>query len=167
MVDNDRDGYRACPDKASNFVRWTEEGPTKIMGVVEDGDPLCAACHNDDVEGLIELCHFFVGICFEVHRAGETGNVPVAGLVHHGERVEESCPGGVEGHDGVFLSSTSATRRAMTRGYNGNNDNDEMPSPRGFEIKFVATPLQSSSHETWRGGRFLPIPSPSYCLQIT
>jgi hypothetical protein len=68
---------------------------------------------------------------------------------------------------GGFLSSTSATRRAMTRGRDENNDNDKMPSPRGFEIKFVATPLQSSSHETWRGGRFPPAPSPSYCLQIT
>ena len=85
MVDNDGDGYRACPDEASNFVRWTEEGPTKIMGVVEDGDPLCAACHEDDVEGLIELRHFLVGVCLKVHRAGETGNVPVAGLVHCGE----------------------------------------------------------------------------------
>ena len=60
MVDNDGDGYRACQDKASDFVCWTEEGPTKIMGVVEDGDPLCAACHEDDVEGLIELHHFLL-----------------------------------------------------------------------------------------------------------
>jgi hypothetical protein len=58
----------------------------------------------------------------------------------------------------------SATRRAMTRGRGGNNDNDKMPSPRGFKAKFVATPLQSSSHETWRGGRFGPVSSPSYCL---
>ena len=41
------------------------------MGVVEDGDPLCAARHEDDVEGLIELRHFFVGVCFEVHRIGD------------------------------------------------------------------------------------------------
>ncbi len=75
MVDNDGDGYRACQDKASDFVCWTEEGPTKIMGVVEDGDPLCAACHEDDVEGLIELRHFFVGVCLKVHCAGETRNV--------------------------------------------------------------------------------------------
>jgi hypothetical protein len=59
----------------------------------------------------------------------------------------------------------------MTRGHGGNNDNDKRPSPRGFETKFVATldatPLQSSSYETWHGGRFPPVPSPSYCLQIT
>ena len=116
---------------------------------------------------FVERTFFSFGVCFKVHRAGETGNVPVAGLVHCGERVEESCPGGVEGHDGVFLSSTSATRRAMTRGRGGNDDNDESLSPRGFETKFVATSLQSSSHETWHGGRFPPVPSPSYCLQIS
>ena len=38
MVDNDGDRYRACPNKASDFVHWTEEGPTKVMGVVEDSD---------------------------------------------------------------------------------------------------------------------------------
>ena len=56
------------------------------------------------------------------------------------------------GHGGVFLSSTSATRWAMTRGRDGNNNNDKMPSPRGFETKFVATLLQSSSHEGAEGG---------------
>ena len=127
MVGNDGDGYRACPNEASDFVRWLEEGPTKMMGVVEGSDPPCAARHKDDNEGLIELRHFLVGVHFEVHRAGETGNVPVAGLVHRGEQVEESCPGGVEGHDGVFLCSTSATRWAMTRGRSGNDDNDKMP----------------------------------------
>ena len=71
MVDNDGDGYRVCPDEASDFVRWTEEGPTKIMGVVEDGDPPCAVRHEDNVEGLIELRHFFVGVCFEVHCIGD------------------------------------------------------------------------------------------------
>ena len=103
MVDNDGYGYRACSDEASGFVRWTEGCPTEVIGVVEDGDRPCAGRHEDNVEGLIELCHFFVGVRLEVHRAGETGDVPVAGLVHRGERVEESCPGGVEVHDGVFL----------------------------------------------------------------
>ena len=115
---------------------------------------------------MIELRHFSVGVHLKVHCGDETGNVLVAGLVLRGERVEESCPGGVEGHDGVFLSFTSATRWVMTRRHGGNNNNDKRPSPRGFETKFVATPLQSSSHETWRGGRFLSVPSPSYCLQI-
>ena len=82
MVDNDGYGYRACSDEASDFVCWTEEGPTKVMGVVEDGDRPCASRHKDNVEGLIELCHFFVGICLKVHRASEAGDVPVAGLVH-------------------------------------------------------------------------------------
>jgi hypothetical protein len=137
MVDNDGDGYRACSDKASDFDRWTEEGPTS--------DPLCAARHKDDVEGLIELRHFFVGVCFDFHSVSETGNVPVAGLVHRGERVEESCPGGVEGHDGwIFFSSTSATRQAMTRGRGKNDNNEEMPSPRGFEKNLL--PLRSSLH---------------------
>ena len=70
MVNNDRDGYRACPDEASDFVRWTEEGPTEVMGVVGDGDPPCAARHEDDVDWLIELYHFSIGVCLKVHRAG-------------------------------------------------------------------------------------------------
>ena len=49
-----------------------QRSPTEIMGVVEDGDPPCAACDRDDVEGLIELHHFFVGVCFRVHRASKT-----------------------------------------------------------------------------------------------
>ena len=55
------------------------------MGVVEDSDPPCAARHEDNVEGLIELRHFFIGVCFNYHRTVETGNVPVAGLVRRGE----------------------------------------------------------------------------------
>ena len=104
---------------------------------------------------MIELRHFSVGVCLEVHHAGDTGNVLVAGIVHRGERVEESCAGGVEGHDDVVLSSTSATKRAMTRGCSGNNDNGKRPSPRGFKTKFVTTPLQFSSHETWCGREIL------------
>ena len=111
-----------------------EEGLAKVVGVVEDDDPPGVVCNKDDVEGLIELHHFFVGICLEVHCAGETSNVPVAGLVHHGKQVEKSCPGGVAGHDSVFLSSTSATRRAMTRGRHGNDNNDKRPSPRGLRL---------------------------------
>ena len=60
MVDNDGYGYRACSDEASDFVCWTEEGPTKVMGVVEDGDRPCASRHKDNVEGLIELCYFLL-----------------------------------------------------------------------------------------------------------
>ena len=65
--------------------------PTLFVGrrrVPEDGGPPCAVCHEDNVEGLIELCHFFVGVRLEVHRAGETGDVPVPGLVYHIERSE-------------------------------------------------------------------------------
>jgi len=60
VVDNDGYGYRACPDEASNFVHWTEEGPTKIMGVVKDGDLPCAVCHEDNIEGLIEMINFLL-----------------------------------------------------------------------------------------------------------
>ena len=93
---------------------------------------------------MIELRHFSVGVHLKVHCGDETGNVLVAGLVLRGERVEESCPGGVEGHDGVFLSSTSATRQAMTRGRSRNNDNDKRPSPRGFKTNSL--PFRSSLH---------------------
>ena len=46
---------------------------------------------------MIELRHFSVGVHLKVHCGDETGDVLVAGLVHRGERVEERCPGGVEG----------------------------------------------------------------------
>ena len=32
LVDNDGDGYRACPDEASDFVCWAEEGPSNVVG---------------------------------------------------------------------------------------------------------------------------------------
>jgi hypothetical protein len=57
---------------------------------------------REEIVGLVELHHFQLRVCFEVHCAGETGNVLVAGLVHHGEQVEEGIPGGMEGH-GAFL----------------------------------------------------------------
>jgi len=43
VVNNDGYGYNACSDEASDFVRWTEEGPTEVMGFVEDGDRPCAS----------------------------------------------------------------------------------------------------------------------------
>ncbi len=58
---------------------------------------------------MVELRHFYVKVCFEVHCAGETGDVPVAGLTHHGEQVEEGFPGGVEGHGAVFYFYVIAT----------------------------------------------------------
>jgi hypothetical protein len=103
MVNNDGDGCRARPDEASHFVCGAEEGSTEVMEIVEDGDLPCAVHHEKKTVGLVEPCHFYVEVCFEVHRASETGNVPVAGLVHRGERVEEGFPGGVEGHGAVFL----------------------------------------------------------------
>ena len=105
--------------------------PPKLWGLWRNGDPPCAVRHEDNVEGLIELRHFFVGVCLKVHRAGETSNVLVARVVHHGEQVEESCPGDVVGHGGVFLSSSSATRLLMMRGCGGNDDNNNPLSKRG------------------------------------
>ncbi len=92
---------------------------------MEDGDLPRAVCYEKEIVGLVESCHFQLGVCFEVHRAGETGNVSVAGLVQHGERVEEGVPGGMEGH-GVFYFYDIATavdgfgfgddERIMTKG---------------------------------------------------
>ncbi len=104
MVNNDGDGCRAHPDKASHFVCGAEEGSAKVMEIVEDGNLPRAVCHEEKTIGLVEPRHFYVKVCFEVHCAGETGNVLIAGLVHHGERVEEGFPGGVEGHGAVFIS---------------------------------------------------------------
>ncbi len=80
----------------------TKEGSANVIGVVEDGDLPRAVSHEEKIVGLVESCHFQLGVCIEDHRAGETGNVLVAGLVHRGEQVEKGIPGGMEGH-GVFL----------------------------------------------------------------
>ncbi len=109
MVNNDGDGCRAHPGKASHFVCGAEEGSAKVMEIVEDGDLPHAVCHKEKTVGLVEPHHFYGEVCFEVHHAGETGNVPVAGLVHCGERVEEGFPGGVEGHGAVFYFYVIAT----------------------------------------------------------
>jgi hypothetical protein len=70
---------------------------------VEDGDLPCAVRHEEEIVGLVELSYFHVGACFKVHCTGKTGNVLVAGLVHHSEQVEKGIPGGVEGHDHFFM----------------------------------------------------------------
>ncbi len=88
MVNNDGDGCWAHLDKASYLVHGVEEGSTKVMEVVEDGDLPCAIHHKENDVGLIELHHFFTKVCFEIHCAGETSNVLVARLVHSGEQVE-------------------------------------------------------------------------------
>ncbi len=75
VVNNDRESRGSFPDKSSHFVRGTKEGSAKVVGVVEDGDLPCAVCHEKKIVGLVELCHFQLGGCFEVHRASETGNV--------------------------------------------------------------------------------------------
>ena len=101
--DRGRHGWRSGrPDEASHFVGGVKECLAKIVGVVDDGDFLREVCHKEEAKGLVELRHFYVETCFEVHRAGETGNVSGAGLFCRGEQVEEGCPGGVEDHGAVF-----------------------------------------------------------------
>ncbi len=82
MNEDNGGGIQAHPDKASHFVGGVKECPPKIVGVVDDGDFLRIVHHEEETKGLVELRHFYVKICFEVHRASETGNVPVVGLVH-------------------------------------------------------------------------------------
>ena len=79
------------------------------MIVVEDGDLPRAVCHEDEKVGLVESRHFHIRVSFEIHCAGETGDVPVAGLLHHGEQVEEGVPGSVEGHGAIFIFMKYAT----------------------------------------------------------
>ena len=85
MIEDNWGGVLARPDEASHFVGGAKECPPKIVGVVDDGDFLPVIRHEEETEGLVEPCYFYVEICFEVHHAGETGDIPVAGLVHRGE----------------------------------------------------------------------------------
>ena len=102
MIEDNRGGIRASPDEASHFVGGAKECPPNIVGVVDDGDFLQVVCHKEETKVLVELRHFYVKICLELHRASETGNVPVAELIHRDERVEEGCPGGLEDHGAVI-----------------------------------------------------------------
>ncbi len=58
MVNNDGDGCWAHPDKASYLVHGAEEGSSKVIEVVEDGDLPHAVHHEEKAAGLIELHHF-------------------------------------------------------------------------------------------------------------
>ena len=115
------------PTSYPTLFRRTFEGSAEVMEVVEDGDLPRAICHEQKTVGLVESHHFYIGVCFEIHRAGETNDVSVlvARLVHRGERVEEGFPGGVEDHGADFYSSTHATGRMAlpTTRWCGRNDN--------------------------------------------
>jgi hypothetical protein len=99
MVNNDGDGCGARSNKASHLVCGAEEVSAKVVGIVVDGDLLCLVCHKEKTVSLIELHHFYIGVGFEVHRAGVTRDVLVARLVHFVEQVEESFSGGLVDHD--------------------------------------------------------------------
>ncbi len=105
VVKHNGDGGGANPDEAAHFVGGAEEGSVEVVGVVKDGDPLLFVHPKEKAEGLDDLCHCFGEAGLEDHRAGKTGNVAVASLVHRGDRGEERFPGGVEMHG--FLSYKS------------------------------------------------------------
>ena len=85
MIHNDRDGCGSRPDEATHFVGGVEEGAAKIVGVVEDGDSLFFVCREEKTVGLVKRSHFYFEACLKIHRAGETGDVLIAGLVYHGD----------------------------------------------------------------------------------
>ncbi len=109
MVHDDWDGGGANSDKAAQFVGGAEEGAAKIVGVVEDGGSLFFVCCEKKTVGLVEHCHFYFEACLEIHRAGETGDISIARLVHRGDRVKKkkkkSFQGGVGGHGVAFFIS--------------------------------------------------------------
>ncbi len=105
MIHNDGDSCGSRPNEATHFVGGAEEGAAKVVGIVEDDDLLFVVSNKQEAVGLVEARHFCVEARFEVHRAGETSDVPVAGLVCHGKQVEEGIPRGMEGHGAVFIST--------------------------------------------------------------
>jgi hypothetical protein len=111
---------------------------------VEDSDLPRAVCHEKEIVSLVESCYFQLKVCVEVHCAGETGKVSVAGLIHHGERVEEGVPGGVEGHGAFYFYDFAKAvdgfgfdddERIMTKG-----------SLQGFLAIHQELPLCTSTH---------------------
>jgi hypothetical protein len=65
-------------------------------------------CREEKTVGLVEHRHFYFEACLKIHRTGETGDVLIAGLVHGGDRVKKSFPGGVGGHGIAFFISTKS-----------------------------------------------------------
>jgi hypothetical protein len=143
---------------------------------VEDGDIPRAVCHEEEIVGLVELSHFHIGVCFKVHCAGKPGNVLVAGLVYHSERVKEGAPGGVKGH-GVFYFYEIAMAvdgfgfdkdkrmwwkydKRIPPGDPGNSSRP--PSLRRYPLETHQYPLEKGypleTHQ-YSGKRFPPIPS--------
>ncbi len=108
VVHDDRDSGRAYPDEAAHFVGGAEEGAAKIVGVVEDGDFLFFVCRAEKTVGLVKPCHFYFKACLKIHRAGETSDILIAGLVHRGDQVKKSFPGGMGGHGIAFFISTKS-----------------------------------------------------------
>jgi hypothetical protein len=102
MVNNGKDGYGAHSNKASHLVCGEEEVSAKVVGIMEDGDLLHVVHRKEKTVVLIELHHLYVKVGFKVYHASVTGDVPVAGIIHLGERVEESFPGGLV-DQGYFL----------------------------------------------------------------
>ncbi len=108
VVHDDGDGGRANPDEAAYFVGGAEKGAAEVVGVVEDGDLLFVVGRKEKTVGLVEPRHFYVEACLKIHRAGETSDVSIAGLVHRGDRDKKGFPGGVEGHGVAFFISTKS-----------------------------------------------------------
>ncbi len=93
------------------------------MGVVNDGNLLLVVRREEETEGLDELRHFYLKARLEIHRAGETGNVAVAGLVHRGDQGKERFPGGLELHGFLFLrKATAGVLGFNNEGCNGNDE---------------------------------------------
>ncbi len=79
---------RAHADEASHFVGWAKECPAKVVWVVYDQDLLPVVRDKEEAKGVSKPHHVYVKIRFGIHRAGETGDVPVPGLVYRVERGE-------------------------------------------------------------------------------
>ncbi len=70
--------------------------------------PFFFFCHEEKTVGLVEHPHFYFEACLKIHRAGETGDVSIAGLIYRGDRVKQSFPGGVGGHGVTIFIATKS-----------------------------------------------------------
>ncbi len=73
------------PTRQPTLLVGRRRVPPKIVGVVEDGGSLFFVCREEKTVGLVEHRHFYFEACLEIHRASETGDVSIAGLVHRGD----------------------------------------------------------------------------------
>ena len=99
------------PTRQPTLLVGRRRVPPKLWGWWSMETPFFFVCREEKIVGLVEYPHFFFEACLEIHRAGETGDVSIAGLVYCDDRVKQNFPGGVGGHGVTIFIATKSYGR--------------------------------------------------------